>query len=233
MQMQLKVLSGNHAGKLIAVNHDKFIVGRSDGCHLRPKSDSISRQHCAILRKDDKILLVDLKSRNGTLVNDKKLEPTKAKILKDGDRIQIGKLEFIAVIEPTSIRTEKVIKQPQAASPSIDQKASGSASDCSGSDVRSDEFDVSSWIEEADQIIRQNAEPDTRQFQFTSKISDETIMDASPMTETRTETEKPATPAIPPKGKPSKLPPMPTKPGAANSKDAASETLKKFFSGGR
>ena len=99
MQMQLKVVTGGQAGKLIAVKHDKFLIGRSDECHLRPKSESISRRHCAIIHKDGRVLLIDLKSRNGTHVNDKKLDPAKAKILKDGDQIRVGKLEFIAVIE--------------------------------------------------------------------------------------------------------------------------------------
>ncbi|MCA9134315.1 MAG: FHA domain-containing protein, partial [Planctomycetales bacterium] len=63
MQMQLKVVTGGHEGKLISVKHDKFLIGRSDECHIRPKSDSISRRHCAFVHKDGRILLVDLKSR--------------------------------------------------------------------------------------------------------------------------------------------------------------------------
>jgi pSer/pThr/pTyr-binding forkhead associated (FHA) protein len=217
MQLQLKVLSGNHAGKLIAVNHDKFIIGRSEGCHLRPKSDSISRKHCAILHKEGKVLLVDLKSRNGTLVNDKKLEPTKAKVLKDGDKIQIGKLEFIAVMVAgiASVKKEEV----KSVKDVVERTAA------SLSDSKFEEFDVSAWLDEADQIVRTGAEPDTRQFQFTSTVSEDTIMEAKAEQETRTD--------APVKGKPGKVPPMSTKPTTASSKDAASETLRKFFSGGR
>lgn len=218
MQLQLKVVSGNHAGKLIAVNHDKFIIGRNEGCHLRPKSDSISRQHCAILNKDGKILLVDLKSRNGTIVNDKKLEPSKAKVLKDGDKIRIGKLEFIAVIEVgiASVKKEEVKSVKEA----VERTAS------SGSDSKYEEFDVGNWLEEADQIMRSGGEPDTRQFQFTSTVSEDTIMEAKAEQETRTDTP-------PSKSKPGKLPTQMNKPSSANSRDAASETLRKFFSGGR
>lgn len=218
MQLQLKVVSGNHAGKLIAVNHDKFIIGRSEGCHLRPKSDSISRQHCVILNKDGRILLVDLKSRNGTVVNDKKLEPTKAKVLKDGDKIRLGKLEFIAVMEVGISRVKK--EEVKSVKEAVERTA------LSSHDSKYEEFDVSVWLEEADQIVRENAEPDTRQFQFTSTVSEDTIMEAKAEQETRADTP-------PAKGKPGKLPPLPSKPSTASSKDAASETLRKFFSGGR
>jgi pSer/pThr/pTyr-binding forkhead associated (FHA) protein len=225
MQMQLKVLSGNHAGKLIAVNHDKFLIGRSDECHLRPKSDSISRRHCAILRKDGKILLVDLKSRNGTSVNDQPLDPAKAKILKDGDRIKIGKLEFIAVLEAGIANVKKdEIK-------SVKEAAERTAS--SAGDSRYEEFDVTAWLEEADQFERRTDEPDTRQFQFGSSDATDTVMEVKAESETKAES-KPADPkADAGKKKPGKLPPIPQKPSSNSSKDAASETLRKFFSGGR
>jgi pSer/pThr/pTyr-binding forkhead associated (FHA) protein len=218
MQLQLKILSGNHAGKLIAVNHDKFFIGRSDGCHLRPKSDSISRKHCAILYKDDKILLVDLKSRNGTLVNDKALEPTKAKILKNGDKIRIGKLEFMAVIEPgiSSVKKDQVQGVKEAA----ERSASNTG------DSRYEDYDVTMWLEEADQMERRSTEPETRQFQVAAPSADpeDTVMEVHSDQDTRTD--------APAKGKPGKLPPLPKK-MTASSKDAASETLRRFFSGGR
>jgi pSer/pThr/pTyr-binding forkhead associated (FHA) protein len=219
MQLQLKIVTGNHAGKLISVNHDKFYVGRGDGCHLRPKSDSISRKHCAFLYKDGRVLLVDLKSRNGTLVNDKLIEPTKAKILKNGDKINIGNLEFIAVIEPgiSTVKKDEVTGVKQAA-----ERSAGSNS----SDSRYEDCDVTMWLEEADQFERNSAEPETRQFQLSSPSTEaeDTVMEEKSPQETRTD--------LPVKGKPGKLPPLPQK-MTASSKDAASETLRRFFGGGR
>lgn len=226
MQMQLKVLSGNHAGKLIAVNHDKFLIGRSDECHLRPKSDSISRRHCAILHKDGKILLVDLKSRNGTSVNDKALDPAKAKILKDGDRIRIGKLEFIAVIEAgiANVKKDEV--------KSVKEAAERSAATSAG-DSRYEEFDVSAWLEEADQFERRPGEPDTRQFQLGASDPSDTVMEVKSESDTKAEAKAEVKSEPAGKKKPGKLPPVPQKPATNSSKDAASETLRKFFSGGR
>jgi len=89
MKISLKVLSGNHEGKLIPIKEEKFFIGRGDDCHLRPKSESVSRRHCALVQKEGRLLLLDLKSRNGTYVNDKQLSHEKAKILKSAAKLVI------------------------------------------------------------------------------------------------------------------------------------------------
>jgi pSer/pThr/pTyr-binding forkhead associated (FHA) protein len=213
MQMHLKVANGAQVGKLISVKHDKFLIGRSEECHLRPKSESISRRHCAIVRKDGKILLIDLKSRNGTVVNDKKLDPAKAKILKDGDHIRIGKLEFVAIIEAGIAN----VKKPEVK----DVKDAANRTAVASGDSRYEEVDVSSWLDEADQIERHDV-PDTRQFQIDTSDAESTVMEIKAEEETKTDAKQ--------KAKPGKLPQI-TKPVTGNSKDAASETLRKFFSG--
>lgn len=214
MQMHLKVANGAQVGKLISVKHDKFLIGRSEECHLRPKSESISRRHCAIVRKDGKILLIDLKSRNGTVVNDKKLDPAKAKILKDGDHIRVGKLEFVAIIEAGIAN----VKKPEVK----DVKDAANRAAVASGDSRYEEVDVSSWLDEADQIERRDV-PDTRQFQIDSGDAESTIMEIKAEEETKPDAAKT-------KSKPGKLPTV-NKPVTGNSKDAASETLRKFFSG--
>ena len=70
MQVKLKVLSGSHEGKEIGLTTEKFLIGRSESCQLRPKSESVSRKHCIIVIRDNRVLIQDLNSRNGTFVND-------------------------------------------------------------------------------------------------------------------------------------------------------------------
>lgn len=220
MQMQLKVVTGGQAGKLISVKHDKFLIGRSDDCHLRPKSESISRRHCAIVRKEGRILLIDLKSRNGTHVNDKKLDPSKAKILKDGDQIRVGKLEFIAVIEAGVSN----VKKPEVK----DVKDAAKRVAANVDDSRFDEVDVSSWLEEADSFERRTDEAETRHFKVEGTdgdSADSTVLEVKAEQDTTADETKRT------KSKPGKLPPIPKGPTTGNSKDAASETLRKFFSG--
>ena len=223
MQVNLKVLSGTHEGKNIPIKDEKFFIGRGDSCQLRPKSESISRKHCAIVQKDGRVLLVDLKSRNGTFVNDKQLSPEKAKILKSGDKIRCGQLEFEVEIE-VGIANSK-----QAEVANVKQAAERITEQSSGFDSR-ESFDISSWLLEADQINRtiptqQPVEQETRQF----TVEDTTKMESSVASEEAKAEETKS--KRPEKKEPMKLPKQNEGPSTKNTKDAASETLKKYFGG--
>ena len=223
MQVNLKVLSGTHEGKNIPIKDEKFFIGRGDSCQLRPKSESISRKHCAIVQKDGRVLLVDLKSRNGTFVNDKQLSPEKAKILKSGDKIRCGQLEFEVEIE-VGIANSK-----QAEVANVKQAAERITEQSSGFDSR-ESFDISSWLLEADQINRtiptqQPVEQETRQFTMedTTKMESSVASEEAKAEETKSKR--------PEKKEPMKLPKQNEGPSTKNTKDAASETLKKYLGG--
>ena len=109
MQVKLKVLLGSSAGKEIPVPVSRFLIGRGDDCHMRPKSDAISRNHCAILISGDSVILRNLNSRNGTFVNDERIQGDHE--LKAGDKIRIGKLEFEAVIKQAKPDEKKAVKK--------------------------------------------------------------------------------------------------------------------------
>ena len=91
MIVQLVVAMGNRTGQIIPVSGEKFIIGRAEDCHLRPRSDLISRYHCAILVGND-VIVRDLGSRNGVHLNGEKVEAERT--LKNGDKLVIGPLEF-------------------------------------------------------------------------------------------------------------------------------------------
>lgn len=232
MQVSLKVLSGNHEGKEIPIKDEKFLIGRGDDCQLRPKSESVSRRHCALVQKEGRLLLVDLKSRNGTFVNEKQLSSDKAKILKSGDKIRVGQLEFEITIEVgiASVKKSEVSTIKEAADRMAEQKTSDSR----------DSFDISSWLLEADQIDRRQTlnEPETRQFNIeeTTRLDAEQIEDSdksspeasSASSDSDSESGKSKRPDKKP---PMKLPKATHGPTTKNTKDAASETLKKYFGG--
>lgn len=240
MKISLKVLSGNHEGKLIPIKEEKFFIGRGDDCHLRPKSESVSRRHCALVQKEGRLLLLDLKSRNGTFVNEKQLSHDKAKILKSGDQIRVGQLEFEVVIEIGIANTKKPeVNSAQEVAQRIAEQAESKISDSK------DSFDISSWLLEADQIDRRvvPSEPDTRQVHVedTTRLDSElihagTVMEPdapaseSPSAETPSE-DGSGKPKRPEKKPPMKLPKPTSGPTTKNTKDAASETLKKYFGG--
>jgi len=242
MKISLKVLSGNHEGKLIPIKDEKFFIGRGDDCQLRPKSESVSRRHCALVQKDGRLLLMDLKSRNGTYVNDKQLSPDKAKILKTGDRLKVGQLEFEVVIEIGIANTKKPeVTTTQEIAERIAEQAEAKMTDSRES------FDISTWLLEADQIDRRSiqTEPDTRQIKMeeTAQLDTELIQEASESAAEQpagqngssdgpgSSTDENGKLKRPEKRAPIKLPKQQGGPTTKNTKDAASETLKRYFGG--
>ncbi len=231
MQVKLKVLSGSHGGKEINVSSEKFLIGRSESCQLRPKSESVSRKHCIIVIKDNKVLIQDLKSRNGTFVNEKRLPSDKAKVLKAGDELRIGKLSFELLIEHglTSAKKPEVADMGEAAARMVEAGAT---------DSRFEALDVNAWLDEADQIdrVRKLSDPETRQFRVEDTIekSDaDSKVDSDDSTELSVDDADSGSSRRkrPEKQKPGKLPEHLRKAMTENSRDAADDALKRFFSG--
>jgi diguanylate cyclase (GGDEF)-like protein len=63
------------------------VLGRDETCRVRLEDDSVSRRHACIQMDGDDFSIADLKSTNGTFVNDVRVEKQK---LKDGDYLHIG-----------------------------------------------------------------------------------------------------------------------------------------------
>jgi len=236
VQVKLKVLTGSHEGKEIGITTDKFLIGRSESCQLRPKSESVSRKHCILVQKDGRLLIQDLKSRNGTFLNEKRLPSDRASVVTPGDQLRIGKLSFEVLIEHGLHGNKKpeVTDVGDAA-----QRIVEAGSD----DSKAEGVDVSNWLEEADQIdrVRKLSDPDTRQFRFdesaeteddtstaggssgsASDDSTELSVDGSDSSLLKKKREK---------KKPGKLPENFQKQMTENSRDAADDALKRFFSG--
>ncbi|MBP86024.1 MAG: peptide-binding protein [Planctomycetaceae bacterium] len=218
MRVKLKVLLGKNEGKEIAVPVKRFLIGRADDCHMRPKSEAISRNHCAILinEDDDEVMLRDLNSRNGTYLNGERISSDMP--LDSGDHLQLGRLEFEVVI-----KDRKRVPEPVAAG-SDSAEASGSL-----------DFDVNEWLEEADTTEKKPdiADPSTRQFKLdeTDRIALEEAkqtLDSVDGIDLPAEDSESKAFKVPKKQEPGKLPES-VKPVAASSQDAAADMLKKFF----
>jgi predicted component of type VI protein secretion system len=233
VQVKLKVLTGSHEGKEIGITADKFLIGRSESCQLRPKSESVSRKHCIIVQKDGRLLIQDLKSRNGTFLNEQRLPTDRASVANAGDQLRIGKLMFEIVIEHGLHGNKKpeVTDVGDAAQRTVEAGAD---------DSKAEGVDVSAWLDEADQIdrVKKLSDPDTRQFKFDdskpasdddSSVSSEdgdsteVSVDGSDSSVTKKKREK--------KKKPGKLPENFRQQMTDNSRDAADDALKRFFSG--
>lgn len=92
MDVKLIVANGKSAGQAIPIGGAKFFIGRAEDCHLRPRSDLVSRHHCALVVEDGRLSIRDFGSKNGTLVNGERVQSEQD--LKNGDQLTVGNLEF-------------------------------------------------------------------------------------------------------------------------------------------
>ena len=101
MKLSLVVMTpGKSEGKVIPITLSQFVIGRDPQCHLRPASALISKRHCALLVRDNKVILRDFDSTNGTFLND---QPVKGEVeVKNDDRLKVGPLLFGVSIEVTA-----------------------------------------------------------------------------------------------------------------------------------
>ncbi len=92
--VRLAVTAGPHAGKEYAFDrHDTFLVGRSKDAHFQLSYDDpyFSRRHFLVEVNPPRVRVLDLKSRNGTLVGGRRVDTAE---LADGDEIKAGHTVF-------------------------------------------------------------------------------------------------------------------------------------------
>ena len=88
MDLSLIILTGTQQGQVLDVVPSLFGVGRHPLCQFRPACPLVSRHHCTIVRRGDKVFVRDLLSRNGTFLNGQRLADEVE--LRHGDQIQVG-----------------------------------------------------------------------------------------------------------------------------------------------
>ena len=93
MRVQLVVKNpGKQQGMAIPISVRQFLIGREEGCQLRPASELISKRHCAILIDAQGIFVEDFKSTNGTRINGTAIQGRVP--VKHGDTLSVGTLDF-------------------------------------------------------------------------------------------------------------------------------------------
>jgi pSer/pThr/pTyr-binding forkhead associated (FHA) protein len=83
-------------------------IGRLDVAHdILPDVDlttdggregGVSRRHCKIHQRHSNYLVEDVGSANGTFLNGSRLTPYLPHVLKDGDRLQVGRIELQVIL---------------------------------------------------------------------------------------------------------------------------------------
>ncbi len=236
MQVKLKVVGGKHAGREIGITIPNFIIGRGEQAHLRPNSDLVSREHCSILTGNGKVIVKDLGSRNGTLVNGNLIDGEFS--ASPGDVLRVGKLQFEFIID---------VAQPSVKKPKVTGVADAVARTRSNGQVADESItdeSITDWL--AQPVETSKSLTETKQFRFDetptkmfvksgetadkngsvdqddSTVGDSAEGDSSKGDEPKSGKFKKK------KVKPGKLPDRP-KDVAESSKGAADDVLRKFF----
>jgi predicted component of type VI protein secretion system len=102
MNLSLVVVAeGPQKGKVLDIRLPQFLVGRDPQCHMRPASAMISKRHCALIQRDNKVFVRDFDSTNGTFVND---QPVKGEVeVHNDDKLKIGPLQFTIRLQGTPV----------------------------------------------------------------------------------------------------------------------------------
>ncbi len=96
MSVKMKVVQGKPHGSYLDFPEGEFVVGRGPECHVRPNSELVSRQHCMLVIHGRAVVVRDLGSTNGTLVNGQRV--IDERLLHNGDTLQLGPLVLEVVL---------------------------------------------------------------------------------------------------------------------------------------
>jgi len=90
----VEVLNSSAAGKRLAIGEgpEELVIGRDPLAQLSIDEAVLSRQHAKLLKKWGGVVIQDCKSKNGTFVNNDRIEE---KLLRDGDKIMLGTVKLL------------------------------------------------------------------------------------------------------------------------------------------
>ena len=98
--------AGDYTAELVRIDGEQEMtftlarrtrIGRAPGCELQIDSQSVSRNHALVLKGPRELIVEDLNSTNGVLVNGRKVT---RHLLNDGDMLTVGEIQFRCVIRP-------------------------------------------------------------------------------------------------------------------------------------
>lgn len=92
---KLTITKGPEEGKAYDLTKESMKFGRQVTCDIVIPVTSVSREHAEIVQDNGRFFLVDNGSRNGTFLNNSKVDPAQPRPeLKNGDKIRICDVEF-------------------------------------------------------------------------------------------------------------------------------------------
>ena len=212
MRVKLRILhgklqskQGGSAGQEVEVRGPRFVIGSAEDCSMRCPSSAVSLHHCELYVSSQGVVIRDLGSETGILVNDQRVEHDHA--LQAGDHLKIGRLEFEVLIEEPAA--------PGTPQPEVSEKDNDPVSE--------DIIDSLIEADEKDRVHRLE-DPESRQFHLEEAIAEAAKHHhAAPEEEPPEEKKKRGKKAL------GKVTPPPPPPPPSNTEEAAQEALRKLF----
>src|SRR5947209_3580219 len=110
--VQIDVLEGASAAREIYLSQIKVTtVGRQEGMSIVVDHHSVSRRHAEISYANGHYVLRDLKSKNGTFINGKKVEPGSISFLNSDDLLRFGQIGFAFRLRHTDVSSSLLLEQ--------------------------------------------------------------------------------------------------------------------------
>lgn len=100
--MKVELLSAAPSRQRIVLDELPVVLGRDNGVQVHVEDSWVGNKQCIIDQDGDTLRVLDLGSRTGTFVNGRRV--ARATLLP-GDRLVLGKTEFLVQYEPQSLVT--------------------------------------------------------------------------------------------------------------------------------
>ncbi len=88
---KITIISNKGKGEIYELSDETISIGRDSANQIILNDSSVSRRHCTLEFTNNRFIINDLQSLNGTFVNELRAENT---ILKHGDKIKVGDFIF-------------------------------------------------------------------------------------------------------------------------------------------
>src|SRR5262245_51042076 len=109
MNIRLVVESGAQRRHAFRMRLPETVIGRKTGCGIRIPSAEVSRQHCRLRFEDGLVVVEDLESANGTLLNKEPIQGRQ--VARPGDRLQVGPITFVVEYELAQEVLDRLARQ--------------------------------------------------------------------------------------------------------------------------
>ncbi len=143
---------------------DKATIGRNKECDIQIALGVVSRRHCEVTLKGDKLAVRDLGSSNGTYVNNKRVQEAE---IAAGETLTIGPVIFTLVIngQPQEVKPIRTIiggKKKKIAAGASPKKPEDSGSidlgDSANLEIAADSDPEASSIAALEELSKKNTE---------------------------------------------------------------------------